>query len=262
MNNRLEISFNDFMRNYSLSSNRLLDDFQQKFITFSNNYLNFQQTHRKESEQKFIVKFKNFQKSHKLFSQLSDEINFYKAEEFNIFSIWNTGHLEVVTHTPFLAALIDPNGKHGQKRIFFNKFMRKFSNLSDEEILSDGWKIICEQERVDLKIVNFKLMKAIFIENKVYSSAHSGQLSRYYKIFKDTFNSDGSFIYLTVDGEYPNDEGFDDTVFDRNNMNIKCISYKVDIYNWLHEIVNKIKAPKVRETIDQYLELLKKDNWR
>lgn len=245
-----------FKQKYHQTSDNFFADFEHKFLNFSKKYYENRKSFESELEQNFISRFNNFLRSYKLFTQLCDEINLVRADGFNVFSIWNTGHLEVVMHTPFLAALIDPKGTHGQQRLFFEAFMKSFSGLSTEEILSDGWKVICEQERIDLKIVNYKLMKAIFIENKVYSLAHSGQLSRYYKIFHETFNAQGSFIYLTINGESPNEEGFDNSVYDRNKMDIKCISYKVDINNWLRDLTDKIMAPRVKGIVEQYLELL------
>lgn len=238
------------------------DSFQNRFFLFKNQYENFVASKQTEILSSFQQKYTSFSNSYQIVKKLVDEIEQKKASEFNVFSIWGVGHLEAVTHTPFLAELLNPVGSHGQKELFLTSFLKQFTLFSEEEINSSDWKVICEKERVDLRIVNYRLMKAVFIENKVYSDAHSGQLSRYYKIFEEQFNCNGKFIYLSIEGDYPNKEGFDSTIYPEEKMDFDCLSYRPEILNWLVKTQNCVQASKVRHSLIQYIDLIQKRNWR
>ena len=43
----------------------------------------------------------------------ADALNQATGEHFNIFQILRIGHLEVKTHSPILAELLNPKGRHG-----------------------------------------------------------------------------------------------------------------------------------------------------
>src|SRR5437660_12720896 len=48
------------------------------------------------------------------------------GEQFNIFQILRVGHLEVTTHSPILAELLNPKGRHGQGAAFLRLFLARF----------------------------------------------------------------------------------------------------------------------------------------
>ena len=48
---------------------------------------------------------------------------------FNVFKILGVSWYEAKTHTPFLRALLDPNGPHEQGAIFLRGFLEKCSRL-------------------------------------------------------------------------------------------------------------------------------------
>jgi hypothetical protein len=72
-----------------------------------------------------------------LFRNLSDwkrkrqSRNLKSAEDWNLFRIVRVGHLETRLHTPFLRALMDSNGSHGQGTLFFTKFLEQLPRLLD-----------------------------------------------------------------------------------------------------------------------------------
>ena len=53
------------------------------------------------------------------------------AEDFNIFEILGVAHLEVSTHSAFIANLLNPKGSHSQGTKFLEKFL-EFIGVDDE----------------------------------------------------------------------------------------------------------------------------------
>lgn len=202
-----------------------------------------------------ILKIKDFIDEYK--PQIR-QFNLENSPNFNIFKVLGLHRKEVLTHTPFISNLLTPNENHHQSKLFLNKFLEKLIFLPSNEILHQDWYVRKEFENIDLRIVNETLRKAIFIENKIDSNAHSGQLSRYFKEWKEKYGH-GAFIYLTINGDFPSNSGFDDMIYPKKEIlkELKLFSYKVDIYSWLEESYEEIKSDKVRYTVLQYMELIK-----
>lgn len=234
---------------------------EKQFIKFKKRYEEFEKQQKAEIFESFKQDFHRFGNSYKVVNGLVGELNRKEAPEFNVFSILDRGHLEVLTHTPFLASLLDPKGTHGQKGLFLRCFLVRILGYTETEASDQNWFITKESEYVDLRILNYSLRKAIYIENKIYTDAHSGQLSRYYRLWKEGyFEGNGAFIYLTIDGRKPNDAGFDEDILRKSEIvkYLICLCYKKDIYNWLKEAVLQVESSRVRETVNQYIDLIKK----
>lgn len=185
------------------------------------------------------------------------QFNITNSPDFNVFKILGLHRKEVITHTPFISNLLTPNENHFQSNLFLRKFLERLQVFSDNEILHKDWYVKKEYEHIDLRIVNNTLKKAIFIENKIDTDAHSEQLSRYFHDWKINFGN-GAFIYLTINGDSPADTGFNELYPKKEVMKeLKLLSYKTDIYSWLKECYDEIKSDKVRYTILQYMELIK-----
>lgn len=185
--------------------------------------------------------------------------NYLKTEspDFNIFTITGLHRYEVNTHTSFLAELLSPVGTHNQHELFLTGFLRDVLNFSNDTASHPSWYIIKEKEYIDLRIVNDILKKAVLIENKIDTVAHSGQLSRYYKTWFNRYG-DGAFIYLTINGDQPPDQGFDDSIYPKSEIetNLRLLSYRHDISRWLQSCKNDIQSPKVFQTVSQYIDAI------
>lgn len=173
------------------------------------------------------------------------------GEHFNIFQILRVGHLEVSTHSPILGELLNPKGKHGQGAAFLVLFLSRFE-ISDFD--ADSATVQMEYHagtvtensggRIDLLIRDSK-GKTILIENKIYAGDQEKQMVRY-----SNFAKNAHLFYLTLDGKEP-DNG-------KEIESLCCISYSRDIINWLEDCRKESACvPTVRETITQYIHLLK-----
>lgn len=177
------------------------------------------------------------------------------GDKFNIFSILKIERNEVNTHSRLIAELLNKNGSHGQG----NKYLKLFlDNLAIKSFnINEGYSVHVEffagkvtkdkGGRIDILIKN-KQSEVILIENKIYASEQPKQLYRY----QNTFPNAKEILYLTLHGEKSQDESSE-------NVNYQCISYSRDIINWLEDCRKEaVNIPILRETITQYVNLLKK----
>ena len=176
-----------------------------------------------------------------------------RGESFNIFSICGVNHYEV-THSAIIAEFLNPLGSHGQKEAFVKAFVESL-NLSDFDFSLDDVEVTTEMiipnGRIDIVISNDN-KQAIIIENKIYAADQWQQLKRYDEYAKTKYHNGYKILYLTLNGSSPND-GASQKVAHRT------ISYKHHIIDWLLECRHiAIEKPLIRETLNQYIQHLKK----
>jgi len=174
------------------------------------------------------------------------------GERFNIFQILRVGHLEVTTHSPILAELLNPNGKHGQEAAFLRLFLARFEISGFEAETATvkleyyiGPRTEKSGGRIDIVIKDGK-GETIFIENKIYAGDQENQMTRYRE-----FDRKAHQFYLTLDGREPSNLSEDEV------KGIQCISYGVDILAWLKDCRKESAClHTVREIITQYIHLI------
>lgn len=167
------------------------------------------------------------------------------GENFNIFSVLKVETDEVSTHSRFIAELLKPKGLHGQGNKFLKAFSERVENKEGNKINIDTTKVSTEVSstngRIDILLKDAE-NNSVVIENKIYSDEGKDQLNNYVKDYPNSLK-----LYLTLYGEEPSDEKF------------KPISYEEDIINWLEKCKElAVDAPILRESIAQYINLLKK----
>lgn len=180
------------------------------------------------------------------------------GENFNIFSILKVDSNEVRLHSALLSELLNPSGSHGLNDTFLKLFLKEIS-VSDFDtegatvdvekyigLISDNWE---EGGRIDL-LINSKNGESIVIENKIYAGDGFKQLLRYHNKY-----TNARLMYLTLEGNKPKPESLG--TLDIKSVNL--ISYKYHIINWLEECKKQaVEFPLLRETITQYIYLLKR----
>ena len=197
------------------------------------------------------------------------------GENFNLFQILGMETAEVKTHSKFLAELLNPKGSHEQGDKFLSIFVN-YLNISN--VISEGYdksdlllenrlefnsvkanvevekyigkKTIDEGGRVDILITDIE-NRLICIENKIYADEQENQLLRY-RNFGTKFN-DCYLFFLTLEGNQCS------TIPEDDGKRVYTISYKRHIIDWL-ELCKKeaVDFPILRETIGQYINLIKK----
>ena len=217
-------------------------------------------------------------KLEKLLSQVRVYVNedkqrraeaFRRGECYNVFNVLGVDNMEL-SHSAFLAALLNPDGSHGMQDAFLKAFIDTIAHGGTKPELDTAHaKVYTEYNignitettggRIDILITDRSDTgsgkaggHAIIIENKIWAADQPNQLQRYDKYACGTYSSDGYLLlYLTLDGKEPTDQSKGALT------NYRCISYRSDIIDWLHKCAQlAFDKPLVRETINQYINLL------
>ena len=212
-------------------------------------------------------KIKNLLQQVSIIQNKYDDLAEYSGEHYNIFDILGVRSDEL-SHSAILVNLMDAQGKHGQKDTFLKLFIDQIkpslenSKYSEHINSFDTEKATANKEihigevnlqkaeggRVDIVIRSGD--KHIIIENKIYAGDQDQQLMRYDNQYKND-----PIIYLTLNGDTPSEASKGNLVLDTDFI---CISYKVDILNWLEKCIKEMaNKPIIRETLNQYLFLIK-----
>jgi hypothetical protein len=198
-----------------------------------------------------LLRFTEVQQRH------TDALAQATGEHFNIFQILGIGHLEVKTHSPILGELLNPKGRHGQGAAFLRLFLSKFK-ITDFDAESETATIELEYYggqvteksggRIDIVVKDGK-GSTILIENKIYAGDQENQMKRYRELYPKAH-----LFYLTLDRHKPSNLSEDEL----NRIQCERISYVEDILAWLNECRKEAAClPVVRETISQYIHLIK-----
>jgi hypothetical protein len=208
--------------------------------------------------QRFKQEFNRLRPAYEELQQrVLEEARLY-APQFNIFRLLSVAHLEVTTHSAFLASLLQPDGPHGQQFLFLESFLDYCQQLPgfpqlDEPVTEGEWSIKTEKRtaygNLDIVIASPTLGYLIVIENKVYASEQDQQLARYAAWLDEMQEeySDQALIYLTPRGS---------AALTSNDKPYFRLSYRQDIAGWLQSILDQIAATSVSETVRQYKQLI------
>ncbi len=178
-------------------------------------------------------------------------------DAFNIFSILRKESDEVNLHSNFIATLLNAKGSHGKGQAFLEKFISCVSdahtsgNITYDE-LGECLAVRKEYRNIDL-YVEFEY--ALFVvENKIYAEDQYCQLERYYESMLSK-NKKIYLVYLSLYGRDPPQESLGELSVD----DVITISYSSEILGWIDLCIKEAAMhPTLRETLVQYLNLIKK----
>ena len=215
-------------------------------------------------------------KLEKLLSQVRVYVNedkqrraeaFRRGECYNVFNVLGVDNMEL-SHSAFLAALLDPDGSHGMQDAFLKAFIDTIAHGGTRPELDTAHaKVYTEYNignitettggRIDILITdrsdtgNGKAGgHAIIIENKIWAADQPNQLVRYHN-----FAPEAALLYLTLNGDEPSEQSRDG--LNAQSGDYQCISYRNDIIGWLRQCAQlSFDKPRVRETINQYIDLI------
>jgi hypothetical protein len=181
------------------------------------------------------------------------------APYFNVFRALEIERKEEILHTPMLAHLLSPSGRHGQGLLFLKSFFAA-ATQHPEFVRPDGpieeghWLVqkefyIAGVGELDLLIENARKRYIIVIENKIDSDDHPRQLSKYRDWMEKSRLDYGcrQLIYLTPNGRPP--------IFGKG---CKCLqfSYSEHIRGFLDAASQELQAAPLehlRQVVAQYL---------
>ena len=189
-----------------------------------------------------------------------------RGEWFNVFNVLGMSTDEVHTHSAFIAELLNPQGSHGCGDEFLKAFIEIIPGLEGFEIETVRAKAQVElsigrinedyTEGGRLDIIAYTDIHAIIIENKIYAGDKYNQLLRYHEYAESRYKNNNRILYLTLDGGSPSEGSTGKQM--KEGKDYYSISYARDITNWLQRcIAIAVSKPLVRETLFQYLNLIK-----
>jgi hypothetical protein len=191
-------------------------------------------------------------------------------EKFNVFSCLYKTTDEVNLHSRFISSLIDPQGSHGlgtePLKLLLDILGSKFPFNKERMEIYPSYYNKKEYKEIDILLIDRNVKYAVIIENKIKArdSNHEGegQLERYYRqiIEEDKIPQENVEVYyLTLDGHEPSQESVSTSSKYKDLPDIvQCITYGVEITQWLGLCLQiACTKPYIRETIAQYLNLIK-----
>lgn len=208
-------------------------------------------------EKKSSLKDFNFLKQLQQLIDFNKEKASMSGENFNIFSIMSMESDEVFTHSALITELLNPKGSHGMGGDFLKEF---YKIVLKEEFTLKLEELVCVKEehigfrneeqtsggRLDIVLKDFQ-QNGFVIENKIYAGEQVNQLLRYKNKYPNA-----KLLYLTLYGESSKQVSSD-------GVEYTSISYENDIKNWIEECTKlSFNKPIIRETLQQYLNLIKK----
>lgn len=175
---------------------------------------------------------------------------------FNLYQILGIGHYEVKTHSPMLAELLSPKGRHGQGDLFLKLFLQRFE-LEEWAFLTKTARVTVEYHigtktentggRIDIMVEDV-IGQRILIENKIYAGDQENQLLRYHN-----FDPNARLIYLTLSGSDASEYSAKGLM----SADYHKFSYEIDIRDWLIACRKEATClPRIRETLTQYIDLI------
>ena len=180
----------------------------------------------------------------------------------NIFSIFKHERHEDA-NSNMLAWLLDANEKHGLKDAFIMALIEKLNidstpfktaKVYREYTFTDGDEKDKKARRIDILIKTENSTNILVIENKIYSSEHTGQLLAYMNHINKVYGEKSAvtFVKLSPCGDLPSQ----DISKTRGEDGWKVLSY-ADILSCLLQMQQKTMPLDTRTIISNYIDYLR-----
>lgn len=246
-----------------------------ELITWFEDFKTFSETLNQNETNEHLEKFKDLLEGFNLKQKIIEENEKENASHYNVFYLIKyILDKEEITHSPFLADLLNFRGTHGQGGLFYNAFINQigdattgnkfdvdekmFLSVTTEKWTGDGAIDIYIEYRSPTKRF------AIGIENKIFAKDQPDQLQRYSTYLQREFESNYLLLYLTPRERKPEmpysitEEKYNE--LEKNGL-IKLITYEKHIAGLLKSALPEIKSLKVKSIVHQYLQTIK-NNFR
>ncbi len=237
--------------------NRYINGLSQVLLAYAQNKIGDDTEVLQTLFSEFITQSRNYE-------QLSQD----HSIGLNIFKMLGVSE---VLHSYLISDLLDPFGRHGQKRLFLDLFLHRLKIGSS---VTDNWIVTAETGRIDILIRRQSPPTVIIIENKSNGAIDQpNQLYRYW--YQQVYNIEGEdayknpsnkIIYLAPDDwKTPAPDSLLKPKRWRNNLPDRVTiepmiwNYRKEVVEWLEEACTKINANNTRmlQFLNQYIEYWK-----
>jgi hypothetical protein len=184
-----------------------------------------------------------------------------RSPDFNVFRLIRREEYEVTTHQSILANLLDPNGSHNQGNLFLKPFLELITQRSGLLLPppNAAWEVDHGREYIDVRLRNIDCGARVIVECKWNAPNREGQVVDYWlQERRRTALSRIPVVYLTPSGRKPSLGQYVNN-HPEFRADLILMSYKKDLARLLSNAIPLVAAPRVRETLVQYSQLLKFD---
>lgn len=208
------------------------------------------------------------------------------GEYFNVFDILDRARDEVKGHSAFIAELLNPEGIHGQGRVFLDLFLDALAAKTGGSTWlataheATRWKVWAEKainpisvekgpRRIDILLESENSI--IGIENKIDAGDQMAQLFDYWVYVEKRFceiarkksptkEDPCLLIYLTLDGHDASPaslKSLDEKLESLDKKKVTNLDYQEFIHKWISSCIERMAMrPMIRETLVQYQKLV------
>jgi hypothetical protein len=192
--------------------------------------------------------------------EMEEQIRLH-APTFNIFQVLHLEGRAEEIHTPLLASLLDPQGDHGQRYLFLNAFIHAMAQgheyfpVPEGEIDKQQWFVAAHKYigngTLDIVLSCPAMNYQVVIRNRIYTENEDDELRRYFNWLEDNqdYYRHQALVVLTPTGE---------VIEDIDPHSYFTASYRGQISDMLRKALPGISASHLRETILQYLDVVRK----
>ena len=172
-----------------------------------------------------------------------------QTTRFSIFDMLGQSSREL-THSAFLAQMLNPRGNHDMGTTFLNLFLEELklnktfdTDNVEVEIEKDfgpkeGSGVDAKGGRIDIYIKNSH-GQILVVENKIYATDQDDQLQRY----RNSTGPDSLIYYLSLDRHAPSNSP--------SSIGYNLISYRDEIKSWLNKCLDSVRHNVHLSTIIQ-----------
>ena len=197
----------------------------------------------------------------------------YLASDFDLIELIKPDENKV---SDVMKLLLEPDGKHGQGKLFLRKFLevlnKKLQERSKglpgdiENLLDCDTTVEREVEsegRIDIRI-DFKEKGRSFliigIENKPWADDQTGQLERYSEYLENKSGGNYVLLFISGDGRLPSKHSIREGKRKdlEENGKLVCSSYRGFLLPWLKECLKECEADKVRWFLKDFVSWIEK----
>ena len=192
------------------------------------------------------------------------ETDMFLSSRFSVFD-----YIEVDENrlSDLIADLLNPYGKHGQRDLFLNEFLKI---ISRSELISNHLPkvyrevstshILRTQRRMDI-LIDWNNDFAIVIENKPWALDQENQIIDYKIHLEEKYRNQFLIVYLSKSNQAPDNNSISKDELEiliSNNQFVK-ISFEYELIIWINKCLQKCQSEKIRWYLKDLQNFLEKN---
>jgi hypothetical protein len=179
------------------------------------------------------------------------------APDFNIFDYLRSDEMGI---SRVFADLLNPHGRHGQKKLFLDAFSEKIGEDYQWISSANDWNVGTEKQANGQRRIDIYLSSSsgvIGIENKPWASDQENQISDYAQFLKIN-SGEKKWLLIYISNRSPSESSV--CASDRSDLKMSTNYVELDyndMIDWLAACVSKVKSLSVRVFIENLIDYIR-----